>query len=933
MKMNRIRKRTGDIEEFNTDKISHAIVRAIVASEEEIKDPTVISRALAEKVVTSLKQRYILSNVKKFNNSDPVAQSVLEIVPTVEEVQDVVEDTIWSAGYKMAARSYIGYRRKHGTLREIKQGILQNAAVTTTKFGVNPLIVLKSRYLQKDDAGNPIEGPEALMRRVAEFVAGGERPSERQFYSDKFYQELVNCRFVPNTPTLANAGRDGMGNLSACFVVPIDGTFEGVFKAIHDCAIIFKEGGGVGMSFASVHKYEVDVVEKRGGLLEVTIEDDTNDIFGKFEEVAAYIYGRDGDAIVDFSALRQDGDIVRSTQGIASGPVSFMKIFDAGLSLINEETRAGCIMCALHVGHPDVEVLMREAGAFNDVVPIVLFDDAFVSAVREGREWPLVSPRTGEVIASVNATSLYKDIKAATLRSRMRFVNKDEPGCWKKVVDECCTEPGTMDRVFSPSLLGTMHLFDRVIQEVKQGGIRRGAGMIVCPVDHIDILDFVRSKSAISVDGRRVEPLQNVNISVLVTDEFMDAYFSGGELRTREPGGRMVDTLPAEYVWDEIVYHAHAVGDPGLLFDGPINAKNPCPHIGRIRATNPCGELPLKDNGACVLGSVNVSKFFIKGLDGREEGWGAHVNLAALEETVRLGVRFLDDVIDVSVYPTPAIHDMVHDERNIGLGSMGWADLFFQMRLPYGSDLSIDLIDFLDGFIHCIAIDESDKLGKERGTFPAWPGSIYDPSSEHFRGVERLPRNATVTTKAPTGTISMVADCSSGVEPAYLLMYEKNVGPGVFTYENEHLRNALYDAGVYTNDLVRKIIDNGGVLAGLDGVPNHIKRVFVTTHEIAPEDHLRVQQAFQKHTCNAISKTINLPHDAGRDDVRKIYEIAAMSGLKGVTVFRDGCKHDQVYRRVKRKCENPDEDCGGIMVFDGKCYRCNSCGYSSSCSL
>jgi len=497
--------------------------------------------------------------------------------------------------------------------------------------------------------------------------------------------------------------------------------------------------------------------------------------------------------------------------------------------------------------------------------------------------------------------------------------------------------PGREVDVFSPSALSAMKMYDSVINEIKQGGVRRGAGMCVYPVSGMEIFEFVRSKIG------KEEPFSNVNISVAIDDVFCRAVGEDAMCYLLPPGdspvsgtGHLGTAVPAVRIWEEIVFCSHACGDPGLLFLDRINATNPTPDLGRIYASNPCGEIPALPFESCNLGSINLSKFFKQKFSGCLSGWQSHIDLEELKRVTRLAVRFLDDVIEVNSYPVAEIEEVTKRTRKIGLGVMGWADLLYQLETPYASDLSFKVIHLIMETIKKAAIAESCRLAEERGVFPAWEGSIYDPSSTHFCGNELKLRNATLTTIAPTGTISMIAGCSSGIEPNFLLAHSKNVmGGRELVYENKYFREKMYELGLYSNALLRKVIENGGVLNGLD-IPKHIKDIFVTAHEITPEEHLRVQEAFQEHVCNSISKTINLPNGATREEVDSLLEFATQTRIKGITVFRDKCKSSQVYtsRRVLERCNNPDEaDCPGVLHWNGKCWICDTCGYSDRCSI
>src|SRR5215471_1686129 len=424
-----------------------------------------------------------------------------------------------------------------------------------------------------------------------------------------------------------------------------------------------------------------------------------------------------------------------------------------------------------------------------------------------------------------------------------------------------------------------LRVFNSATEAVKQGGTRRGANMGILRVDHPDILEFIDCK----LDGG----ITNFNISVAATDRFMDALASGGEYELINPhSGEVTGRLLAKEVFDRIVRAAWRTGDPGMVFIDRINASpaNPTPAIGVVEATNPCGEQPLLPNEACNLGSLNVSKFARKGDAGE---WS--VDWDEMESVVRLAVRFLDDVIEINPYPLPVIDETVKANRRIGLGIMGWADLLFTMGIPYDSQEAIDLADRLMAFVKEKSHDQSAKLADERGPFTNWDHSIYRS--------QRPMRNSTVTTIAPTGTISMIAGCSSGVEPIFALAFEHRVkqpdGERVLTFVNETFERIAKDQGMYSDALMQEIAKRGS-LHGIPGLPEHATSVFKTSHEIGFEWHVRHQAAFQRSTDNGVSKTINLPNDASEDDVARAYRLAWELGCLGITVFRDGCKGEQV---------------------------------------
>jgi len=414
-----------------------------------------------------------------------------------------------------------------------------------------------------------------------------------------------------------------------------------------------------------------------------------------------------------------------------------------------------------------------------------------------------------------------------------------------------------------------LKVFNGATEAVKQGGTRRGANMGILQVDHPDILEFIGCK----LDGG----IANFNISVAITDAFMAALASDGEYDLVDPHTKeVIRRLRAKEVFDRIVDAAWRSGDPGLVFIERVNrsSANPVPALETIEATNPCGEQPLAPNDACNLGSINLAAFV-------RDDPAAPIGWADLERTVRTAVRFLDDVIQVNPYPLEEIRREVSNNRRIGLGVMGWADFLIQLGIPYDSQAALDMAERVMEFLTTIGRDESARLAEERGPFPNWPQSIYRDG--------RPMRNSTVTTIAPTGTISIIAGCSSGIEPLFAVAFSHIVGDRKLTFVNPHFERLAKQRGFHTPALMEKVARQG-TLDGLTEVPEDVRRLFVTAHEVAPEWHVRMQAAFQKHTDNGVSKTINLPESATVEDVAQAYRLAYDLGCLGITVFRDGCK-------------------------------------------
>lgn len=558
----------------------------------------------------------------------------------------------------------------------------------------NALKVLRARYLLKNELGEVVETPEGLFHRVASTIASAEGlyGGDPSSWEKTFFELVSSLKFLPNSPALMNAGKS-IGQLAACFVLPVDDSMQSIFDTLKNAALILQSGGGTGFSF---------------------------------------------------SKLRPRTDVVRSTGGIASGPVSFMKIYNTATEVI------------------------------------------------------------------------------------------------------------------------------------KQGGARRGANMGILRIDHPDILEFIRIK-------RNERELTNFNISVAVTDAFMEALRGDGQYDLINPRSKMVvGKLKAKVVFDEIVASAWETGDPGLVFIDRINKYNPTPHVGEMESTNPCGEQPLLPYEACVLGSINLSKYVTPPSPSLNKGGvSAKIDYASLAGDIRSAVRFLDNAIDVNKYPLPAIEAMHKGNRKIGLGVMGWADMLILLGISYNSRKAFRRARELMKFFRDKAREASLELAEQRGIFPNFKGSIYDAP-----GMPRV-RNATTTTIAPTGTLSIIADCSSGIEPLFALSYKRLILDTELYEINKSFFRVAKEHGFYSEELEEKIIKKGS-LKGLPEVPSDIRRMFKTAHEIPPEDHLEMQAAFQEFTDNAVSKTINMPKRARKEDVANTYLLAYEKGLKGITIFRYG---------------------------------------------
>ena len=781
--INEIRKRNGTVTTFDLDKISNAIFQALAATSKA-------DRGVADKLAGEVLDKL----VEQGFTSDKA--------PTVEDIQDIVESTLIDSGNSDIAKSYIVYRHERRKLRDEKMRVLNLKALdpVSKKFDLNCLRVLASRYLFRNSKSEIIETPTQMFERVAILVGIGDMLYDSQvfdksanttqdideaksylekldafdykfkvgdyffnkwhfrslinhyvtlankgqmkvsfkglltllaakkleIYSDKiteYFKMMTAQNFLPNSPTMMNAG-GRLGQLSACFVLGMNDGMEEIMKSTSDAALIFKSGGGVG---------------------------------------------------INYSDLREEGDIVASTSGVASGPVSFMNIINT------------------------------------------------------------------------------------------------------------------------------------VTEVVKQGGKRRGANMGIIEAWHPDVEKFITNKTEPGI-------LENFNVSVGIWEDFWNALVNteDGNYVLRSPRDRKpVKEINAHQLIDLIALSAWKSAEPGLIFFDQINKYNVFAKARQapLRATNPCGEQSLYPYESCNLGSINLVNYAQKQADGSYEfDWQGY------EEIIRKTTRFLDNIIDVNNYPVPEINVASKESRRIGLGVMGVADLLYKLKIPYNSKEGYELQSKLSEALTYYSMEESVALAVSRGEFPLCSKTEYpegkipvagyyeklkdDHSFEWGPLIEKIKkhgiRNVLTTTVAPTGTLSMIADCSNGMEPAFALVFEKRVTVGRFFYTNKILEEALRDEGLYSDEILEKIADNYGSLSGIDEIPQWMQDVFVTAMDIHWADHLMAQSVWQDWIGNAIAKTINMPYDVTVEDVKSSYLLAHELGLKGMTVYRDGSRHKQV---------------------------------------
>jgi len=746
MVLKEIRKRDGKVAPFDKEKITDAIFKAAAAVGGKDRQ---VAEKLNDEVVKILERDFT-----KYR------------IPSVEDVQDVVEKVLIESGHAKTAKAYILYRQERTKIREEARKILDGRFTRMYKqLSLNALRVLAGRYLMRDLDGHVMESPEEMLDRVAKTLADIESNHEKsEAEIQKLYQDfsdvMLNLEFLPAGRTLANAGASTR-LVSNCIVLHMEDSMAGIFETLKNAAQLQQAGSGLGFPF---------------------------------------------------HLLRPAGMPAVRSRGVASGPVSFLRVYDKAFGVI------------------------------------------------------------------------------------------------------------------------------------KQQG-RHGANMAVMKVTHPDILEYVHCKAK---EGE----IKNFNISVAVTDEFMERVMNndstpwmcewrGSEIKPRRIMRDMYDhvidikeeTLTARELMEEIISAAWSNGEPGIIFIDSINKTNPVPGLGPIEACNPCGEQYLHDGDVCNLGSINLDKFVKDG----------EVDWQRLEYVTRTATRMLDNVIDITDFPVEKVNRVFRSNRRIGLGIMGFGDLLYRLKIPYNSPDGVKMGEKVMKFINDTAHKTSQELAEEKGEFPNWKLSIFYPDTKM--------RNAALTCIAPTGSISMICDVSSGVEPYFALVYVKSqvMGGQTLYYVNKHLEKELKDRGLYSDELMNKIAKTGSV-QNIKEIPDDIKRVFVTALDILPEDHMRMQAAFQKHVDNSISKTCNFPYEATKEDVLRAYLSGWQLGCKSLTVYRSGSRQVEVLKLVEQEeekevseeqikteptimvaagqgTEESCPECNGRIQYTEGCKKCSECGW------
>lgn len=694
----KIKKRNGDVVDFDQKKIGEAIWNAAKSVGGKDKE-------LAYQIANQ-----VAAVIEVFYKDDSET-------PSVEQIQDLVEKILIEGGHAKTAKAYIIYREQHKNLRNAQEELL-HGKTTKLPFSMNALKVLAGRYLMRDENGEVCETPEEMFKRVARALAEvekdyGKSDEDVRRIAEEFESTLNNFEFIPAGRTLANAG--GKTRLvSNCIVIHFDDSMDGIFSTLKDAALLQQAGSGLGFPW---------------------------------------------------HLLRPAGYRTNKTQGMASGPVSFMKAYNESFGVIKQQGRHGANMGVMRVDHPDILEFIEskwEEGALVNFNISVALTDEFMKAVKNKSEEPWLCTWNSK-------------------KMKPRRVIRNDRGAFVEAVDESITAPELMDKIINAA-------------------------------------------------------------------------------------------------WKN--------GEPGVLFPDAANDTNPIPALGRLEATNPCGEQWLHDGDVCNLGSINLAKFVDR--DGK-------IKERRLREVTQASVRMLDNVIDLSDFPVDKVNATFRNNRRLGLGIMGFADMLYQMRIPYDSEEGLQTARTIMRIVNEAAHEHSKKLAEEKGCFPNWDISIYGPKGQNIKQ-----RNAALTTVAPTGSISMLLECSSGIEPFFALSYNKTVMSGQkLAYINPFLEEELKKQGLHKEEIISEI-EKTGTIQHIEEIPESVKKVFVTAMDIDADAHIKIQAAFQENVDNSISKTINFPNSATREDVRKGYILAWELRLKGCTVYRDGSRQEQVLNLNKK---------------------------------
>ncbi len=828
MALLKVKKRDGRIVDFEPAKIAAAVDKAFKAVGEGSPTQSV---ELASEISEALE--------KDFPDG----------MPSVEDIQDLVEDALIRKGLSHAAKAYILYRKEHADIRAAKEflGVKEDEL----KLTVNAIQVLKKRYLLKNERGEPAESPLEMFSRVAHAAAQADAKHDPKAdvaaTEREFFNSMVRLEFMPNSPTLMNAGTD-VGQLSACFVLPVEDSIPGIFDAVQHMALVHKSGGGTGFSF---------------------------------------------------SRLRPRGDVVKSTMGIASGPLSFMRIFDVTTEVIKQGgRRRGANMGILRCDHPDIMEFItakQQDGILTNFNISVAATDEFMQALEEDGTYLMRNPRTGVVTGSQHARDVFSYIVTQAWRTgdpglifidTMNRANPTPHIGEFEATNPCVTGDTWVMTAEGPRQVSS--LLGKPLELVVDGGAHRcdGNGFFATGVKPVFRLQTKEGFSLRLTADHRVLKAAGATRNALITD-----WVRAGDLKTGDQlvlnhhrgcgdrpdyHGETESLVPAQQD-GYFLAHFDALAPDGAeqVFDVRVPGIH-CFDANGFVAHN-CGEQPLLPWESCNLGSINLRPMVADGAFDWDK----------FRRAIHTSVHFLDNIIDMNAWPLPETEKITHANRKIGLGIMGLSDALMQMAIPYNSDEALEVAEKIGAFLEEESHRASMDLAAQRGTFPNYPGSLWEKQGMPLR-------NATTTTIAPTGTISIIAGCSSGIEPLFAISFVRNVIEGTKLLEVNPIFEAVARARKFYSDELMVTIARSGTIQHLTEVPEDVRRVFVTAFDITPDWHVRMQAAFQKHSDNAVSKTINFPSNASIEDVDAAYRLAYKLGCKGITVYRYGAKPEQV---------------------------------------